>query len=100
MDNSADIVTHQAKVDELPDQTNGVRGYVTDYFAGLQTLLAAVDVGQVEKVVALFVEAFHTGKRVVICGNGGSASTASHLVCDLSKSIFMDIGKQIGRAHV
>jgi len=38
-------------------------------------------------------DALQSGRRFVICGNGGSAATASHLVCDFSKSIYLECGK-------
>ena len=52
-----------------------------------------VDVAAIEKNVDLLVEAYNNDRRVVLCGNGGSASTASHLVCDLMKIIFLEGGK-------
>ncbi len=30
------------------------------------------------------------GKQVFVCGNGGSAATASHMVCDLGKGCIVD----------
>lgn len=38
-----------------------------------------------EQIVAELVKARDAGKRVYICGNGGSASTASHMASDLNK---------------
>lgn len=32
-------------------------------------------------------QAYLDGKQVLICGNGGSAATASHLACDLQKGV-------------
>ena len=81
------------RVEELPDMTQGVTGYVSDYFTTLKALLDAVDPKEVETVVELLVKAFDEGRRVVLCGNGGSGSTASHLVCDLMKNIYLDSGK-------
>jgi D-sedoheptulose 7-phosphate isomerase len=38
------------------------------------------------EAVDLLLEARADGRRVYVIGNGGSASTASHIVCDLVKS--------------
>jgi D-sedoheptulose 7-phosphate isomerase len=79
--------------DHLPDSTVGVRHYIRDYLSTLQRLLAEVDADQIEKNVCVLFDAFQENRRVVLCGNGGSASTASHLVCDLMKSLLLDGGK-------
>ena len=79
--------------DELPDHTVDTAHYVKDYLSTLAGLLAAVDPVQISHVVDLLESAYRDGRRVLLCGNGGSASTASHLVCDLSKNILLDGGK-------
>jgi D-sedoheptulose 7-phosphate isomerase len=38
-----------------------------------------------EEIVSAFVKARDCGKHIYICGNGGSASTASHMASDLNK---------------
>jgi D-sedoheptulose 7-phosphate isomerase len=38
-----------------------------------------------EEIVSALVKARDSGKRIYICGNGGSASTASHMASDLNK---------------
>lgn len=73
--------------------TAGVRGYVADYLAHSRALLAEVNPADVERVVNLLLDAYEGGRRLVICGNGGSATTASHLVCDLQKNILLDGGR-------
>lgn len=40
---------------------------------------------KVEEIVGALLKARDGGKRVYICGNGGSASTASHMASDLNK---------------
>ena len=77
----------------LPEMTAGVRGYVADYLAHSRALLAEVDPADVERVVSLLLHAYENGRRLVLCGNGGSATTASHLVCDLQKNILLEGGR-------
>ena len=79
--------------DVLPDCSAGVRGYVSDYLRSLNALLSEIDPAAVAKVVDVLYDCWERGARLVLCGNGGSASTASHLVCDLSKNIFLEGGK-------
>ena len=41
----------------------------------------------VNAVMNVLENARITGKRVYTCGNGGSAATASHYVCDFNKGV-------------
>ncbi len=80
--------------DTLPDMTQGLDGYIGDYFQTLTRLLSDPEITSgLETCVDLVVGAYKTGKRLVFCGNGGSASTSSHLVCDFMKNILLDGGK-------
>ena len=40
---------------------------------------------QIQKVIDILQKAKENGNKVFLLGNGGSAATASHLICDLSK---------------
>jgi D-sedoheptulose 7-phosphate isomerase len=79
--------------DELPNSNAGTANYVRDYLNTLKSLLDAVDEKQVEQVVNLLHECYLKNGRLVMCGNGGSGSTSSHLVCDFQKNIYLDGGK-------
>ena len=76
--------------DELPDMSAATAQYVRDYLTTLSGLLAAVDIDAVTRAVDLLEAAYLTGRRLVFCGNGGSGSTASHLVCDFMKNILLE----------
>lgn len=56
-----------------------------DYFARLQRMLACVDIAAIGRVAEILYVAWAEGNTVYIAGNGGSAATASHMACDLSK---------------
>ena len=58
---------------------------VQNYLQGLQTVLDEVDRAAVARVIDLVWEAYRGGRRVFLLGNGGSAATASHMMCDLAK---------------
>lgn len=79
--------------DILPDATAGTPGYVDDYLSKLTTLLAAIDRDQIATLVDVLHDLWHRGGRLVLCGNGGSGSSSSHLVCDFQKNIWLDGGK-------
>lgn len=57
-----------------------------EYIAALKAALDTVDAQVVDRYAALLVEARRGGRRVWVFGNGGSASTASHHVCDYVKT--------------
>jgi D-sedoheptulose 7-phosphate isomerase len=56
------------------------------FLAELARLLDGVPLEAVQRAVELLLETQAAGRRVYVIGNGGSAATASHLACDLSKS--------------
>ena len=60
---------------------------VGDYLDAVAGLLAQVSREDIRKVADLVLDSYKSQKQVFIMGNGGSAATASHLACDLQKSI-------------
>jgi D-sedoheptulose 7-phosphate isomerase len=60
------------------------------YITGLQQTLSQLSFETIEKVVAILDSARLHNRKVFILGNGGSASTASHFVCDLAKNTRKD----------
>jgi D-sedoheptulose 7-phosphate isomerase len=58
---------------------------VRSYFSTVQELINKVPFEAVDRVVEALVSANRAGQTVYICGNGGSASTATHFGCDLAK---------------
>lgn len=62
--------------------TDYAERYLTTHLAHLQTLPLAV-IGQ---AVATLWDAHERGATIFLCGNGGSASMASHFAADLNKT--------------
>jgi D-sedoheptulose 7-phosphate isomerase len=60
-------------------------GFAEQYRNRLANALASIDPGAVSQVIATLAEARRNGRHIFVCGNGGSASTASHFVCDMVK---------------
>ena len=50
-------------------------------------VLDSLSIEDIDAVMNVLEDARLTGKRIFICGNGGSASTASHFGCDFNKGI-------------
>ncbi|MBR9703535.1 SIS domain-containing protein [Candidatus Woesearchaeota archaeon] len=63
------------------------------YMLELKEMLDTLDLGQVEQLVNLIKDAYKNDKQIFIIGNGGSASAASHMACDIGKNTGI-IGKQ------
>jgi D-sedoheptulose 7-phosphate isomerase len=61
---------------------NNSKTYFNNYFSTIGTSLDSVDTYQLEKIADLVVTANKIGNKVIIVGNGGSASIASHLTVD------------------
>jgi D-sedoheptulose 7-phosphate isomerase len=66
------------------DRRNTLQTYFDDYRIRLNNLLDQIDIGELEKVITLLVTTFKKGNTVYVCGNGGSAATASHMQADFS----------------
>ena len=47
--------------------------------------LETIDIDKVNRIIEMFRQARSEGRRIFVCGNGGSASTASHFACDIVK---------------
>jgi D-sedoheptulose 7-phosphate isomerase len=63
--------------------------YKTHLIEAIQT----IDLGRVERAIELLAQARRDGRRIFVCGNGGSASTSSHFATDMVK------GASFGRDH-
>src|ERR1051325_6968005 len=55
------------------------------YKTDLLKTIEAIDLAKVDQAIECFKEARDGGRRIFVCGNGGSASTASHFACDIVK---------------
>lgn len=51
----------------------------------LYQALDTIDLSEVTSAIEVLAEARAQGRTIFVCGNGGSASTASHFACDMIK---------------
>ena len=49
-------------------------------------MVASLPAELIDQMINVLLENVRSGGKVFICGNGGSASTASHFACDLAKN--------------
>jgi D-sedoheptulose 7-phosphate isomerase len=59
--------------------------FAEQYRSRLIETLNQIDVSKVAHAIDWLREARDQGRTVFVCGNGGSAATASHFVCDMLK---------------
>ena len=60
--------------------------FIRGYLAEAKEVTEALSVADIDKAVELLFRAWKNGDHVFTCGNGGSASTATHFACDLAKT--------------
>jgi len=64
--------------------TNNI-GFTKKYFDDAKHIMDTISKEDISKVIDILSDARKKGKKVFICGNGGSASTATHFAADLFK---------------
>ncbi len=59
--------------------------FINSYIFEIVRCLLSIDKSIIAEIMNVLVTAYKKDKKVFIIGNGGSASTASHMACDLGK---------------
>ncbi len=59
--------------------------FTEDYRKQLVETISQLDLSKVDSAIEWLKEARSKSRHIFICGNGGSASTASHFACDMVK---------------
>jgi D-sedoheptulose 7-phosphate isomerase len=60
--------------------------HIAQYLADTVQLAANLSREDIAAFVDVLEQAWLDGRRIFVCGNGGSASLATHLACDLNKN--------------
>lgn len=63
---------------------------IDEYLGFLGSSLSQIPLEKVKHVIRILHHARLNGKQIFIMGNGGSASTSSHFVCDLAKNNYFE----------
>ena len=74
-------------------KTEAIRFSVSAYLERLQALMGKLDVAELEFAIELIQRAGEQKRKVLVCGNGGSALTASHYINDWNKMAFLSTGR-------
>lgn len=72
------------------DETQNYRDIdfsVKKYIEEHNRVLSRLSMPDVESAINVVEDAFERGAKIITCGNGGSASTASHYITDWSKMV-------------
>lgn len=64
--------------------------FIRSYLDGVETVVKKVSKADIEAVIGVLHEAWKNDRAVYVCGNGGSASTATHFAADLNKYVSDD----------
>lgn len=67
---------------------------IAAYFQRLKSTVDRLSLTDINQVMTVLEQARDAGKMIFIMGNGGSAATASHYVCDFNKGISLNQEKK------
>ncbi|GIU73549.1 MAG: phosphoheptose isomerase [Bryobacteraceae bacterium] len=68
--------------------------FIADYQNRLAATLGRLPLDRIAKAAEWLREAREEDRQIFVCGNGGSAATASHFVCDVLKGCSYGRGKR------
>jgi D-sedoheptulose 7-phosphate isomerase len=68
--------------------------FAEQYKSELIQTIDTIDLAKVNQAIDWFKETRASGRTIFICGNGGSASTASHFACDIVKGASYNRGSR------
>ena len=64
--------------------------YINKYFSEMKDVIGNISAEDTAGVVNALFTAWKNGNQVFLIGNGGSASTATHMACDLNKCTIVE----------
>lgn len=67
---------------------------LSNYISEHNKVLELLNMESLDYAVQMVGKAFKDGKKIITCGNGGSASTASHYITDWAKMINLETGEK------
>lgn len=70
------------------------KDFINKYFAEMNEIISNMPIEDINKVIDVLFKAWTNGNKIFIMGNGGSASTATHFACDLSKVTIIENKKR------
>lgn len=67
---------------------------IENYYSKLIKTIEQLDKMEIEICCNVLLNAYQNNRNIFICGNGGSASTASHFACDINKGVSYGLDKR------
>ena len=74
-------------ITQIMERLNKVNFSIDNYFKAHADLASKLNIDMFQAGVDLIKQKFEDGKKIITCGNGGSASTASHYITDWNKMV-------------
>jgi D-sedoheptulose 7-phosphate isomerase len=72
------------KFEELLTKNRSVESFINEYMSYLTNIIFSIDIASFAQVAKILGQARENRNKIFICGNGGSAATASHIAEDLA----------------
>lgn len=63
---------------------------IKNYIKAEIDIIKSLDIEKIKNIILTLKKAHSFGHKIFICGNGGSAATASHYCCDFNKGVSGD----------
>ena len=68
--------------------------FINSYLSETRRITKNISVDDIDRTIELLFGAWKRGNQIFACGNGGSASTATHFISDLSKATIVENRKR------
>ena len=62
-----------------------MKNFYKNYLETIKSI-KQIELNKHKKLEKLIIDTSKKGKKIIICGNGGSSATASHVAVDLTKN--------------
>lgn len=67
---------------------------ISSYYEVLVEAIGKLNIDEIDIAMNALVDAYEREATIYVFGNGGSAATASHMVCDFNKGVSMNLKKK------
>ena len=67
---------------------------VSNYIKQHNSVMNSLDIAELESAIELIRDKAFSGKKIAVCGNGGSALAASHYITDWNKMVHLETGQR------
>ena len=71
------------------------KSQISDYLSELANTISKLDIDQIDEVLNRILTCYQKSGTIYTFGNGGSASTASHMMSDFNKGVSLELEKKM-----